>query len=264
MFTKDAVVIYLFIYKGCCLYFLFCLQRTAVFVFCYSFAKNHGPCVVVFILKGPLSFSLLFICKGPLSLYLLFICKGCCPCLVLFICKGPSSLSKATHLQRTTILVLCYSFAKDCRPCLMLFICKGLRYLFCAISLQRKLLFLLSICCPGKIRWTTTLAKHGETASLSGFVKMAVTQISTWDCRLSDKHLIVKYEELLFTHKHTGLLSQKITKDCGPCLVSLVCKENCCPCFPLVFPGKLKWTAAVAKHGDLFHPRACENGCFTN
>ena len=178
MFTKDTVVVYLFIYKGRCPYFSFCLQRTTVLVFCYSFAKDHGPCVVVFILKGPLSFPLLFICKGPLSLYLLFICKGRCPCLVLFICKGPSSLSKATHLQRTAVLVLCYSFVKDCHPCLMLFICKGPRYIFCAISLQRKLLFLLSIRCPGKIRCTATLAKHGETASPSGLVKMAFTKLA--------------------------------------------------------------------------------------
>ena len=114
MFTKDAVIIYLFTYKGYCPYFPFCLQRTAVLVFCYSFAKDHSPCVVVFILKGPLSLSSLFICKGP-----------------------PSS-SYVIHLQRTAVLVLCYSFAKDRRSCLMLFICKGLPYLFCAISLQRK------------------------------------------------------------------------------------------------------------------------------
>ena len=35
-----------------------------------------------------------------------------------------------------------------------------------------------------------------------------------------------------------GLLSQQIVKDCGPCLVPLVCKEGCCPCFPLVVPAK--------------------------
>ena len=122
---------------------------------CYSFAKNRCPCIFC-------SFA-----------------KDSCPCLVLFICKGPSSLSYVVHLQKTAVLVLRYSFAKDRRPCLMLFICKEPRYLFCAISLQRKLLFLLSIRCPGKLRWTATLAKHGETASLSGFVKMAVTQIST-------------------------------------------------------------------------------------
>ena len=144
LFTKDR-----------CPYFPFCLKRTAVLVFCYSFAKDHGPCVVVFILKGPLSLSLLFICNGPLS------------------------LSGAIYLQKTIILVKGYSLAKDRRLCLMLFICKGLRYLFCAISLQRKLLFLLSICCPGKIIWPGTLAKHGENAYPSGFVKTAVSQIST-------------------------------------------------------------------------------------
>ena len=90
LFTKDR-----------CPYFPFCLQRTAVHVFCYSFAKDHGPCVVVFILKGPLSLSLLFICKGPLSL------SG-----AIYL-QRTSSLSKATNLQRTAVLVLCYSFAKD-------------------------------------------------------------------------------------------------------------------------------------------------------
>ena len=141
--------------------------------------------------------------QRTLSLFSVLFTKDCSPCLLLFICKGPQPLCCGIHsqrtavlffaihlqrtavlvfairLQRTAVLVLCYSFAKDRRPCLMLFICKGPRYLFCAIGLQRKLLFLLSIRCPGKISWTATLAKHGETASPSGFVKMAVTQIST-------------------------------------------------------------------------------------
>ena len=67
--------------------------KDTVLVLCYSFAKDHGPCVVIFILKGPLSLSLLLICKGPLCLYL------------LLICKGPLSLSGAIYLQRTVVLV---------------------------------------------------------------------------------------------------------------------------------------------------------------
>ena len=125
-----------YVHKGRGHYLPVPLQRTlslfpvlftkgAVLVFCYSFAKDHSPCVVVFILKGPLSFSLLFICKGR------------CP----WICYS---------FAKDAVLVWCYLFAKDRRPCLMLFICKGRRpclmlfiykgprYLFCAISLQRK------------------------------------------------------------------------------------------------------------------------------
>ena len=143
MFTKDAVFVHLFIYKGRCPYSPFCLQRTAVLVFCYSFAKDHSPCVVVFILKGPLSLSSLFICKGPLSL------SG-----AIYL-QRTSSLSKATHLQRTPSLSYVIHSQRT-------------RYLFCAVSLQRKLLFLLSICCPGKIRWTATPAKHRETAYRQG------------------------------------------------------------------------------------------------
>ena len=168
----------LYVHKGRGHYLPVYLQRM-LSLFPVLFTKDRSPCLLLFICKGPQPLCcgihsqrtavlfLLFICKGPLSLYL------------LFISKGPSSLSYVIHLQRTLILVLCYSFAKDRRPFLMLFICKRLRYLFCAISLQRKLLFLLSIHCSGKIRWTATLAKHGETASPSGFVKMAVTQIRT-------------------------------------------------------------------------------------
>ena len=128
--------------------------NVAKIIRCVSFAKDNGPRVVLFILKGPLSLSLLFICKGPLSCLVLLFAKDRRPCLRLPTCKGR-------------------------RPCLMLFICKGPRYLFCAISLQRKLLFLLSTCCPGKIRWTAALAKHGETAYPSGLVQTAVSQIST-------------------------------------------------------------------------------------
>ena len=164
MSTKDAVIIYLSIYKGRCPYFRFCLQRTrsllsaihlqriTALVLWYSFSKDHCP----------------FLCYSFAKDLCPCICysfaKDRCLCLVLFIGKGPP-LSEATHLQRTAILFLRYSFAKDHRPCLMLFICKGPQHLFYAISLQRTLLFLLSIHCPGKIRWTTTLAKHGETAS---------------------------------------------------------------------------------------------------
>ena len=40
------------------------------------------------------------------------------PCLLLFICKGLWPLSSGIHLQRTVALVPWYSFAKDCSPCL--------------------------------------------------------------------------------------------------------------------------------------------------
>ena len=155
LFTKDAVLVFCysrFVYKG--LQPWYSLLKGRCPFLCYSFAKDRCPCICYSFAKDAV-------------------------------------LVFAIHLQRTAVFVWCYAFAKDCRPCLMLFIykgrspflmlftCKGLRYLFCAISLQRKLLFLLSIRCPGKIRWIATLAKHGETASSSGFVKMAVTQINT-------------------------------------------------------------------------------------
>ena len=138
MFTKAAVLVYLFIYKGLMSLFPDLLTKGCSPCLLLFICKGSRPCVVVFILKGLLSLSLLFICKGPLS------------------------LSGAIYLQRTAVLVLGYLFAKDRGPCLMLFICKGL----------------LSTC-PNTIRWTAVLAKHGETAYLSGLVKTAVSQIST-------------------------------------------------------------------------------------
>ena len=148
MFTKDcSPCLLVYLQRTAALISLFCLQRTAVLVFCYSFAKDRGPCIVVFIFKGPLFLSLLFICKGLLS------------------------LCGAIYLQRIAVLVLGYSFTKDCGPCLMLFICIGLRYLFCAISLQRKLLFLLSTCCPSKIKLDCSSSKAWGTAFPLGLVK---------------------------------------------------------------------------------------------
>ena len=54
---------------------------TAVPATWYSFAKDCGP------------YLLLFICK-----------KDCGPCLVVFIYKGLQSLSSGIHLQRTASL----------------------------------------------------------------------------------------------------------------------------------------------------------------
>ena len=51
--------------------------------------------------------------------------KDCGPGLLLFIWKGLWSLSSGIHLQRTAVLVLWYSFAKDCCPCLVPSVCKG-------------------------------------------------------------------------------------------------------------------------------------------
>ena len=147
-----------------------CQEPTIKIYFMYShliFLVSRKIDTMLFICKGPQPLccgihsqrtAVLFFAihlQGPLSLYL------------LFICKGPLSLSGAIYLQRTAVLVLCYSFAKDCGTYFVSLVCR------------KKPLFLLSICCPGKIRWTATLAKHGETAFPSGFVKMAVTQIST-------------------------------------------------------------------------------------
>ena len=182
----------------------------------YSFAKDFCPCLLLLICKGllsilVLSYSFGFCCmftkgRGPsLPVYL----QRTTVLISRFVYKGPQSLSSAIHLQRTNALVLwysfsknhcpclcysfakdavlvwCYLFAKDCHPCLRLPTCKGppslsyVVHLHGAISLQRKLLFLLSTCCPRKIRWTAALAKHGETAYPPGLVKTAVSQIST-------------------------------------------------------------------------------------
>ena len=114
MFTKDTVIIYLFSYKGRRHYFPFCLQMTAVLVFCCSFAKDHSPCAVAFILKGRCPFLCCSFAKDRCPCICYSFAKDHCPCLVLFICKGPLlSLSGAIYLQRTVVLILCYSSAKD-------------------------------------------------------------------------------------------------------------------------------------------------------
>ena len=116
-----------------------CSQRTAVLV--YLFYTQAAVLVTRFVYKGPRPCLSLFICKGrslslsftihlqmtALSLsfgysfsnnfcpcLVLFTCKGPRPCPLLFICKRLQSLSSGIHLQRTAVLVLCYSFAKDC------------------------------------------------------------------------------------------------------------------------------------------------------
>ena len=140
MFTKDRVLVYLFIYKGRCPYFPFYLQRTAVLVFCYSFAKDYSPCVAVFILKG----------RCPCLV--LFICEGCCPCLRLFICKG-----------------------QDCILVFMLFICKGPWYLFCVEKTAVPVVYLLS----PQDKMDHSPGKAWGAAYPSGLVKTTVSQIST-------------------------------------------------------------------------------------
>ena len=140
MFTKDAVVVYLFIYKD--LLSLFPVLLT----------KDCSPCLLLFIYKGPWPLCCGIHSQRTAVLVLaIHLQRTAVLVFAIFICKGPLSLSGAIYLQRTVVLVQDYPLAKDRHPCLMLFICKGPRYLFCAISLQRKLLFLLSICCPGKI-----------------------------------------------------------------------------------------------------------------
>ena len=118
---RAAVLVYLFIYKGCCPYYPFCLQRTArslsraihlqrtaVLVFRYSFAKDCCPCLFAIHLQ-----------RTDVLVYCYLLAKDCGPCLLLFICKRLRSLSSGIHLQKTAVLVLCYSFAKDCSHCLV-------------------------------------------------------------------------------------------------------------------------------------------------
>ena len=71
LYKKTAVLITRLVYKGLwSLSFAIHMQKTAVLVFHYPFAKD------------------------------------CCPYLVVYICKGLLSLSSAIHLQKTVVLVL--------------------------------------------------------------------------------------------------------------------------------------------------------------
>ena len=122
LYTKAAVLVTRCVYKGAwSLSFAIHLQRTAVLVFHFSFAKDRCPCLLAIHFQWN---SVLVWC------YLL--AKDCGPCPLLFICKRLQSLSSGIHLH-----------AKDCCPCLVLFVCKGLRSLSCAISLQRTAVLVL-------------------------------------------------------------------------------------------------------------------------
>ena len=115
---------------------------TSVFGVCYLFTKDCGPSLPVLYTKAAV-------------LITRFVYKGLRPCLVLFICKRLRSLSSGIHLQRTAVLVLCYSFAKDCSPCLVPLVCKETAVLIFRF-------------CPCKLRWTVVLAKHGELLCSQG------------------------------------------------------------------------------------------------
>ena len=49
-----------------------------------------------------------------------------------------------------------------------------------------------------------------SSSTPQGLWKRLFHKSSTWDCGLDSEHLIVKYEELRFTQKPTGLLSQQL------------------------------------------------------
>ena len=111
------------------------------------------------------------------------------------------SLSCAIHLQRTDVLVLCYSFAKDCCPCLVLFICKGLLSLSCAIHLQRTAVLDFCYCSQR----TVTLAYRFQLQ------RIAVLDSA---CLSTAMHL----------QRTASLFHLKFTKDCSPCFLLFACK----------------------------------------
>ena len=136
------------------------MQRTAVIVLNYSFAKDCGLVLsysfalisaihsqrlwflfsaihlqrtAVFdfchsFTKGLRPLLTGFNCKGLLFLIVLF-------CLLLCICKGLHPCSTLS-LQRTAVLVFCYLHAKDCCSVFSLFVCKGLSSMFSVFCLQ--------------------------------------------------------------------------------------------------------------------------------
>ena len=133
--------------NSCCPFLpLYVCKGLRILISCYSFTKDCGPCFL-FHLKRTAVLTSASVYKGSWSLssaihlqrmfsairsqriavlvYLFqlqrtaavlvspSVYKRLQPCLVLFVCKGPWSLSCAVHLQRTAVLVMCYSFAKD-------------------------------------------------------------------------------------------------------------------------------------------------------
>ena len=186
---------------------------------------------------------------SPYSHYLL--AKDCGPCFLVSICKRLWSLSSDIDLQRTAVLVFCYSgpgsllsiclqlatvlvfrcmLAKDSSPCYPLSICKGLLSLSFAICLQM----------------TAALVSCHPVAKDCG--RCFPVSICTGLLSLF----------LLFPCKRTAVLvfCHMIAKDYGPCLLLFICKglwslssafcdcspcfrfsfaKDCCPCFHFLF-----------------------------
>ena len=111
-----VLVLCLFIYKG--LLSLSCaihLQRTAALVLSYSFAKDHCPCLVLFICKGRCPCPVLFIFKAMRSLISAIVHEGGLWSLISAIhSQRLWSLFSAIHLQMTMVLDFRYLYRKDC------------------------------------------------------------------------------------------------------------------------------------------------------
>ena len=160
-----------------------CLPKTAVHVFCCSFAKDCSPCLLLslfFAIKNwaPPSFSAIHLQRTAVLVFRLsfakdsrhcfrfLFAKNCSLCFLLYVCKGLQSLSFAIHLQRSALRPL--SSATRLQRSVVLvsgfrlqrtdvfvstFVCKGLRSLFSAISLQKPAVHVFQFpfaknCCP--------------------------------------------------------------------------------------------------------------------
>ena len=209
----------------------FCLQRT---VFCYSFAKDCGPCLLLFVCKRlrPLSsailvfrclfakdwatpsFSTIHLQRTSILVIRFRFAKDCC-LVPLFVYKG---LFSAIHLQKTAVLVFCCLFAKDCGPCLLLFVCKRLLPLSSAILVFRCL-----------------FAKDWAPPSFSAIHLQRTAVHVFWfsfakDCCPCFRFLFAKNCSpcfLLYVLQKTAVLEfcYSFAKDCGPCLLLLYCKD---------------------------------------
>ena len=169
-------------------------------------------------------------------LYKLSFAIGCsfakdfCPCLLLFICKGLLSFLVLSYpfcffymftkdrgrclpvyLQRTAVLICCFVY-------------KGPHSLSSAIHLQRTMALVLCV----------FILKGPLPCLCYSFAKDHCSCLVLFICKGPSS--LSKATHLQRTA--VLVLCYSFAKDRGTYFVPLVCRENCCSCYPFVVPAR--------------------------
>ena len=179
------------------------LQRTTV-----------RPCIELFIWFLPYvhngrSRYLSVYLQRMLSLFPVLFTKDRSLCLLLFICKGPRPLCCGVHSQRTAVL-FCFYLQRTAAPVFAIHLQRTAVLVF-AIHLQRTAVLVFAI----HLQRTLSLYLLFICKGLSSLSKATHMQRTA----------------ILVSH-------YSFAKDRGTYLVPLVCRENCCSCYPFIVPAR--------------------------